>query len=252
MGQNPSIIEYYHNKESDDIMFDGFLSFFNQVFFFTSYVKEPKGSFPKPLSKEEEEIALQKAKEGDNEAKELLVRHNLRLVAHIVKKYTGAGEVDDLISIGTIGLIKAISSYKYGKGTVLATYVARCVENEILMHLRKSKKYKNDVSIYEGVGRDKDGNELTLESLLFSASDVVYKEVIEEINREKLLSLLSLHLEKREFDIIIMRYGFNGDAPLTQRETSQKLGISRSYISRIEKKAITKMRKVLTRDDVEL
>ncbi|MFI3167935.1 MAG: RNA polymerase sporulation sigma factor SigK [Bacillota bacterium] len=233
-------------------MFDGFLSFFNQVFFFTSYVKEPKGSFPQPLSKAEEEEALRKAKEGDNDAKELLVRHNLRLVAHIVKKYNGAGEVDDLISIGTIGLIKAISSYQYGKGTVLATYVARCVENEILMHLRRSKKYKNDISIYEGIGRDKDGNELKIESLLFSASDTVYKEVIEEINREKLLSLLKQHLEDREYDIIIMRYGITGGKPLTQRETSQKLGISRSYISRIEKKAISKMKKVLKRDDFEL
>ncbi len=233
-------------------MFDGFLSFFNQVFFFTSYVKEPKGSFPQPLSKEEEGEALQKAKEGDNEAKELLVRHNLRLVAHIVKKYTGAGEVDDLISIGTIGLIKAISSYQYGKGTVLATYVARCVENEILMHLRKSKKYKNDISIFEGIGRDKDGNELMLESVLFTASDVVYKEVIEEINREKLLAMLKQNLDEREYEIIIMRYGMTGGVPLTQREASQKLGISRSYISRIEKKAVTKMRKVLSRDDFEL
>lgn len=233
-------------------MFDGFLSFFNQVFFFTSYVKEPKGSFPQPLSKEQEEEALRKAKEGDNEAKELLVRHNLRLVAHIVKKYTGAGEVDDLISIGTIGLIKAISSYQYGKGTVLATYVARCVENEILMHLRKSKKYKNDISIFEGIGRDKDGNELMLESVLFTASDVVYKEVIEEINREKLLKMLKDNLDQREYEIIIMRYGLAGGVPLTQRESSQKLGISRSYISRIEKKAVTKMRKVLSRDDFEL
>ncbi len=233
-------------------MFDGFLSFFNQVFFFTSYVKEPKGSFPQPLTKAEEEEALRKAKEGDNEAKELLVRHNLRLVAHIVKKYNGAGEVDDLISIGTIGLIKAISSYQYGKGTVLATYVARCVENEILMHLRRSKKYKNDISIYEGIGRDKDGNELKIESLLFSASDTDYKEVIEEINREKLIALLKENLDDREYDIIIKRYGLAGGKPQTQRETSQSLGISRSYISRIEKKAISKMRKVLNRDDFEL
>lgn len=229
------------------MLFQGLLGFFNKIFFFTSYV-ENSGSFPKPLTKEEEEKALKLAKSGDKEAQETLIRHNLRLVAHIVKKYSGQGEVDDLISIGSIGLIKGINTFEYGKGTVLATYIARCVENEILMHLRATKKLKNNVSLNESVGRDKDGNELMICDLLYSEEDEVYRAVEVSVTSEKLQKLLKENLDKREYIIICLRYGLFGNCQKTQRETAETLGISRSYISRIEKKAIEKMREIISRD----
>ncbi|MEG1519828.1 MAG: RNA polymerase sporulation sigma factor SigK [Clostridia bacterium] len=229
------------------MFFNGLLGFFNKVFFFTSYVGTD-GSFPKPLSKEEEAICIEKAKNGDELAKETLIRHNLRLVAHIVKKYANQGEVDDLISIGSIGLIKGINTYEYGRGTVLATYIARCVENEILMHLRATKKLKNNVSIYEHIGRDKDGNELEIVDLLFEEEDSVFRKVDIDIQRQRLLEILKKSLDKREFQIICMRYGLNGQYQKTQRETAEILGISRSYISRIEKKAMLKLREKLIKE----
>lgn len=230
------------------MFYDGLLGFFNRVFFFTSYVGDG-GSFPKPLSKEEEKQCLEKAKAGDNEAKETLIRHNLRLVAHIVKKYSNCGDVDDLISIGSIGLIKGINTYKYGKGTVLATYVSRCVENEILMHLRRTKKLKLNISLSESIGRDKDGNELKIMDILSTDEEDVFKQVDEEIQHEKLIEFLKEHLNNREYRIIIMRYGLHGEDRMTQAETAKVLGISRSYISRIEKKAIEKLRKVLPKEN---
>lgn len=229
------------------MLFQGILGFFNKVFFFTSYVRN-NGSFPKPLSKEEEERMIALAQKGDEEAIETLIRHNLRLVAHIVKKYVGQGEIDDLISIGSIGLIKGIKTFKYGKGSVLATYAARCIENEILMHLRATKKLKNNVSMSESVGKDLSGNELLIEDLLFSDDDDVFKKVDEEVTRERLIRLLKENLTKREYTIITMRYGLNGNESMTQKETAEILGISRSYVSRIEKKALLKMREKLSKD----
>ncbi len=221
------------------------------MFFFTSYVSSG-GSFPKPLSKEEEEECLKKAKEGDNESKETLIRHNLRLVAHIVKKYANQGEVDDLISIGSIGLIKGINTYQYGKGSMLATYIARCVENEILMHLRSTKKLKNNISMFDSIGRDKDGNELQIMDTLSFEEDMVFREVNEEIQSKKLEKILYENLDPREYEIINLRYGLKCQVPLTQRETASKLGISRSYISRIEKKAIEKLRGKLNRENYDI
>ncbi len=229
------------------MLFQGLLGFFNKVFFFTSYVRN-NGSFPKPLTKEEEERAIALAQSGDEEAIETLIRHNLRLVAHIVKKYATQGEVDDLISIGSIGLIKGIKTFRYGKGSVLATYAARCIENEILMHLRASKKLKNNVSMSESVGKDLSGNELLIEDLLYSEDDDVFKKVDEDVTREKLDKLLRENLTKREYAIITMRFGLNGKDGKTQKETAEKLGISRSYVSRIEKKALLKMRDRLSKD----
>ena len=219
-----------------------------KIVFFTGSIGT-KNSFPKPLSKEEEEMYLERVAQGDKEAKEILIKHNMRLVAHIVKKYTGAAETDDLISVGSIGLIKAIGTYKQGKGTTLATYTARCIENEILMLIRANKKHKNTLLLSDSVGTDKDGNELTLMDLLFEKEDVVFERVESSIQREKLLEYVRKILSDREYTIICLRYALKGGIPLPQREVASVLKISRSYISRIEKHAIEKLRAKLKAED---
>ena len=230
-------------------MFFDFLSvLFTKIFFFTGLIQN-KGTFPKPLSPEDEKKYLELSRKGDKEAKEILIRHNMRLVAHIVKKYQGAAETDDLLSVGSIGLIKAINTYKDGKGTQLATYTARCIENEILMLLRSGKKHKNTVSLTDPVGTDKDGNELTLIDLLSEKEESVFAQVEKSIQREKFVAKLKEFLTEREFTILSMRYGLEDGVALPQREVAKKLGISRSYISRIEKRAIEKAREYLKRDD---
>lgn len=230
-------------------MFFDFLGLlFSKIFFFTGLVQN-KGTFPKPLSAQEEKKYLALARAGDKEAKEILIKHNMRLVAHVVKKYTGAAEMDDLISVGSIGLIKAINTFQEGKGTVLATYTARCIENEILMLLRSGKKHKNNVSLTDPVGTDKDGNELTLMDLLSEKEDNVFSQVEKSIQREKFIAVLKKFLTEREFTIISLRYGLEDGTALPQREVAKKLGISRSYISRIEKRAIEKARENLNKDD---
>ncbi len=230
------------------MFFDLLSLLFDKIFFFTGMVQD-KGTFPKPLSPEDEKKFLILARQGDEEAKEILIRHNMRLVAHIVKKYVGSAETDDLLSVGSIGLIKAINTYQDGKGTQLATYTARCIENEILMLLRSGKKHKNNVSLTDPVGTDKDGNELTLIDLLSEKEDSVFAQVEKNIQREKFVALLKKFLSEREFSILSMRYGLEDGAALPQREVAKKLGISRSYISRIEKRAIEKAREHLTKDD---
>ena len=226
-------------------MFLEFLwSLLGKIAFFTGTIGT-KNSFPKPLSKEEEEHYLSLAAKGDKQAKDMLVRHNMRLVAHIVKKYTGAAEADDLISVGSIGLIKAIGSYQSGHGTTLATYTARCIENEILMLIRANKKHKNTLSLSDPVGTDKDGNELTLMDLLFEKEDCVFEQVERRVQRERLLADIQRILTEREYTIICLRYALKGGIPLPQREVANVLKISRSYISRIEKRAIEKLRKNL-------
>lgn len=208
-------------------------------------------SFPKPLSKEEERLCLIAYKNGDVSAKEKLIRHNLRLVAHIVKKYQGAYDNDDLISVGTIGLVKAINTYDLEKGVQLATYTARCIENEILMLLRSNKKYKNTVSISEVVGTDKEGNELSLMDLLSVDEESVLSRVEQKILSEKLLKTVRECLNDREFTVIVLRFGLKGGVPLCQREVANLLKISRSYISRIEKKAIEKIRRYVKENNLE-
>ena len=219
-----------------------------KIVFFTGTIGT-KNAFPKPLSKEEEERYLRLAAKGDKEAKEILVKHNMRLVAHIVKKYNGAAETDDLISVGSIGLIKAINTYKSGQGTTLATYTARCIENEILMLIRANKKHRNTLSLSDLVGTDKDGNELTLMDLLFEKEDCVFEEVERSVQREKLLQQIQRILSEREYTIICLRYALKGGIPLPQREVANILKISRSYISRIEKHAIEKLRAKLRKED---
>ena len=200
------------------------------------------GSFPKPLTEQEEAYYLGKFKAGDEEARNILIEHNLRLVAHIVKKYNDAGDSDDLISIGTIGLIKGITSFNAEKKTKLATYVARCVENEILMSLRHDKKFANQVSLNEPIGLDGEGNEVSLIDVLQSDNE----DICERLDKENMVALLYKKirdsLQSREREIIKMRYGLCSDAPLTQREVAKTLGISRSYVSRIEKKALCKLK----------
>jgi RNA polymerase sporulation-specific sigma factor len=219
-----------------------------RLVFFTGTIGT-KNAYPKPLSKEEEELYLLRSMQGDKEARELLIRHNMRLVAHIAKKYTGAAETDDLISVGSIGLIKAIGTYKPDQGTALATYTARCIENEILMLIRANKKHKNTMSLSDPIGTDKDGNELTLIDLLFEKEDCVFEEVERAVQREKLLLQIQRILTEREYTIICLRYALKGGIPLPQREVANILKISRSYISRIEKHAIEKLRAKLCAED---
>lgn len=229
-------------------MIEAFYAILGRLFFFTGSVQDGT-SYPKPLSAEDEEKYLQLAREGDKHAKDMLVKHNMRLVAHIVKKYSGAAETDDMISVGSIGLIKAINTYQPGRGTRLATYTARCVENEILMLIRAGKKHKNSVSLSDPVGTDKDGNELTLMDLLFEKEDKVFGSVEQTLMQEKFLSAIKQLLNDRETEIICLRYALTGDVPLAQREVAQKLHISRSYVSRIEKRALNKLREGLNRED---
>lgn len=197
--------------------------------------------FPLPLSEEEESTLLIRLEHGDEEARNVLIERNLRLVAHIVKKFDSTGEdVDDLISIGTIGLIKGIGTFKRNRNTRLATYAARCIENEILMHLRSIKKNKNDLSIYDPIGTDKEGNEITLIDILDTGNEIVSEQVETLLEEEKLRERLN-QLSRREKKVIELRYGLNDGINKTQREISKMLGISRSYVSRIEKKALRKL-----------
>lgn len=219
-----------------------FLSFIlGKIVFFTGSVLS-KNSFLKPLSQEEEEECIDRLEQGDMEAREKLINHNMRLVAHIVKKYAGAGETDDLISIGSIGLIKAINTYKKEKGTKLATYTARCIENEILMMLRHQKKFSKDIYLSDPVGSDNEGNELTLMDLLYAEEDAVFLEVDRSIERERLIKFLKENLTKREYLVICLRFGLKDERNYAQREVAKLLKISRSYVSRIEKKAVEKLK----------
>lgn len=213
--------------------------------FLVGYVSNGN-SFPQPLNEKEEELYLQKFKDGDLHAKSVLVERNLRLVAHIVKKYSYPGkEVDDLISIGTVGLIKAIDSFDSSKGIRLATYAARCIENEILMLIRNNKKTKGEVYLQEPIGVDKEGNEISLMDVLSSDDDSIIEIVETKIQVKKLYSKIESSLAKRERLVIEMRYGLTDGKPKTQREIAKLLGISRSYVSRIEKRALKKLFKEL-------
>ena len=197
--------------------------------------------FPDPLSKEEEEIYVKKAQMGDTEARNQLIEHNLRLVAHIVKKYDHRKEdIDDLISIGTIGLIKGVDSYSYKKGTRITTYCARCIENEILMYFRSDKKNSKNVSINEGIGFDKDGNEITFLDILKTPKPDFALDLYKQTNMKLLKKYFDV-LTPREREIVIKRYGLNNQKETTQKEIAKELGISRSYVSRIEKRALTKL-----------
>lgn len=205
-----------------------------------SYVKN--NAFPQPLSEEEEARHLELMAQGNMESRNVLIEHNLRLVAHIVKKFDNTGEdLEDLISIGTIGLIKAIENFSPDKGTKLATFASRCVENEILMHLRSLKKTRKDVSLHDPIGTDKEGNEIALIDILGSESDEVADKVELKIEKSKIYDNLDI-LDEREKEVIRGRFGLDlGGEERTQREIAKELGISRSYVSRIEKRALMKL-----------
>ena len=200
-------------------------------------------SFPSPLTASKEQYYLQKYTEGDLEAKHILIEHNLRLVAHIVKKYqTMDDDTDDLLSIGTIGLIKSIVTFDPDKRVRLGTYAARCIENEILMYLRAKKKLSKNISLYEPIGTDREGNEIQLFDIIESNIDSAYDEVMLKENIKILYSKMESALSKRERLVLKMRYGLYNEEEYTQREIAKILGISRSYVSRIEKSAIEKLR----------
>ena len=214
-------------------------------FFLTGYISN-SNTFPVPLDEEEERMYLEKLREGDKSAKSILIERNLRLVAHIVKKYSFPNkDVDELISIGTVGLIKAIDSFDSTKGTRLATYASRCIENEILMLFRNNKKQKSEVYLQDPIGVDKEGNEFCLMDILSSEKDCVLDKVESNLQVKALYKKLSESLTRRESSILIMRYGLIDGKCKTQREIAKDLGISRSYVSRIEKKALKKLKKEL-------
>ncbi|MCC5911477.1 MAG: RNA polymerase sporulation sigma factor SigK [Clostridiaceae bacterium] len=211
------------------------------LLFGVSYVSN-NISFPQPLTLEEEKKYLELYEQGDEEARNILVERNLRLVAHIVKKYGNIGsEADDLISIGTIGLIKGITTFDRSKGTRLATYAARCIENEILMTIRASKKIKTEVSLQDPIGVDREGNEISLIDILGTEADEVINEVELKMQIKKLYAKMATVLKKRELMVLELRYGICNGGSKTQREIAKMLGISRSYVSRIEKRAIKKL-----------
>ena len=212
----------------------------------TAFFRGTFASFPKPLSEEEESEYIQRCKDGDTQARDLLIEHNLRLVAHIAKKYTTSGRIasvdfDDIISIGSIGLIKAIDSFNSGKSARLATYAARCIENEILMYIRSSKKYSNDIFLQDPIGHDFDGNEITVMDMVKSDDDPVPDEVSDKIDITRMMRKIDEVLDEREREIIRLRYAVCGGEEMTQREIASMLGISRSYVSRIETKALKKI-----------
>ena len=201
------------------------------------------GQFPKPLSEKKEREYLLKMKEGDAQARRLLVEHNLRLVAHIIKKYYGRqNEQDDLVSIGTIGLIKAIDTFNPDKSIRLSSYASRCIENEILMYFRAAKKSAQDMSLNETIDTDKDGNPLTLMDIM-AVDDHILDDLDRKLNAQKLGRFIREALSEREQTVIVLRYGLNGQEPMTQKQVAQRLGISRSYVSRIETKALKLLRK---------
>lgn len=225
-------------------MFEQFLLFLKRLFFATGYFSS--GSYPKPLTAEEEAECLAHMQLGSRKAREKLICHNMRLVAHIAKKYAKNNDLEDMISIGSIGLIKGVETFSAEKGANLATYLARCIENEILMNIRANKRYQNTVYLQNTIGVDNDGNEFTLMDVLAAGEDSVFKQAETIILRTSLLKLVHTRLTEREQKIILMRYGIEeGATPLTQLQTARKLGISRSYVSRIETRALEKLREAM-------
>lgn len=232
-------------------MFEFISQIISKLLFFSLYF-ENTGSFPKPLTSSEEAAAFKKLQStGSEDVRNYIIEHNLRLVAHIIKKYySQSGDNEDLISIGTIGLIKAVNSFSYSKGTRFATYASKCIENEILMHFRNIKKTAQDVFISDPIDTDSEGNTLTLGDIISEDFDMV-ESIDSEIKIKKLKGYILSALDERERMIIRLRYGLLGKGSLTQLQTAKQLKISRSYVSRIEKKALEKLYKCFRRDGIE-
>ena len=234
------------------MLIEGFFALLSNIFLFSAKL-DNSNSFPKQLSPEKEKEYLQKFKEsGDIEIRNILVKHNLRLVVFIAKKYNNYPDNDELISVGTLGLIKAINTYDYEKGSSLATYASRCIENEILMLLRNYKKRAQDVSIYESIGCDKEGNELPIIDLLQTDESSVYENLDREFLKKTMKRLVEKYLDEREKLVVNMRFGLINDIQMTQQNVADKLGISRSYVSRIEKRALNKLKKAITAEELQL
>ena len=232
------------------MIFESIGAFLSRLTFFYAYV-DNHSSFPKPLNKDEENALVEKMTNGDQEAKTRLIEHNMRLVSHIVKKYSSTAEADDLISAGSIGLIKGINSYNLQKGASLSTYTARCIENEILMLLRASKKHISVDSLDETLGSDADDNDISLmDTIPEKDEDDVFLKVNNSILMENIDKLMQRKLSKREYFVVKYRYGLNHSPAYTQREIADMLNISRSYISRIEKKALSILRDFLEPKDI--
>ena len=221
-------------------MFDILLKLIHELMFLAGYVGG-SNAFPKQLSNEEEKKYIELFSKGDMNARNILIEHNLRLVAHVTKKYSNELNADDLISIGIIGLIKGVNSFNYKKNSKLATYIAKCIENEVLMYLRKVKKTNMEISLDECIGKDKEGNALTFADILPAENVDIIDELSTRLDTKKLYIVMNKVLKREEKQIIAWRYGLNGKKRLTQQEIADKMGISRSYVSRIEKKAIKKM-----------
>lgn len=227
------------------MLFTFLQSIFSHIFFLFGYIQS-SNLFPEPLSKTEEEFYLRKYFNGDKQARDKLIEHNLRLVAHIAKKYDGKGQdMEELISIGSIGLIKAINSFKEEKNYKISTYASKCIENEILMYIRATKKQKSEVSMNTIIGTDKDGNDMQLEDVIDSeqkdAIDTIYNKIVTGQVKEFIKNKLS----EREKYIMTLRYGLDGNIPKTQQQIADELGISRSYVSRIETKVQNKLKKCI-------
>ena len=221
----------------------GFLTFLGSGMFTIGYISN-NNLFPETLSGEEEKKYIQLMAQGDEEAKNILIEHNLRLVAHVCKKYANSNvDQDDLISIGSIGLIKGINSFNVEKNIKLSTYISKCIDNEILMYLRSSKKLNSEVYLEEPIGKDKDDNTITLKEILENDEKSIDEEIELKLNIKKLYEKIKTMLKERERTIIELRFGLNGKEPKTQNEIAKKMGISRSYVSRIETKAIRKLSK---------
>ncbi len=220
------------------MIFETISQFMSKLMFFHGYINDYNG-FPDPLTKEEEDNLVVLMEQGNQEARETLIRHNLRLVAHVCKKYNGSAEAEDLISVGSIGLIKAIDSYKKEKGSQLSTYASRCIENEILMLFRANKKHKVCVSIEETIGVDKDGSEMTFKDIIPQDQEKDPDVIVEKrVIMEEIKEIMQKKLSAREFKIMSLRYGIFDGIERTQQEVADIMKISRSYISRIETKAI--------------
>ena len=221
----------------------GFLGFIKSAILVVGYIQS-SNLFPEPLTQAEEALYLKQLKEGNEEARNILIERNLRLVAHVAKKYSTSNvDTDDLISIGSIGLIKGINSFNVDKGSKLSTYISRCIDNEILMYLRSTKKLQNEVYLNDTIGEDKDSTVVTLQEVLVADEQTIDEQVDLKLQIKKLYGKISSILKDRERTIINLRFGLDGNKPKTQNEIAQEMGISRSYVSRIETKAIGKLAK---------
>lgn len=226
------------------MIYENLVAFTSKIYCFSSFVNNAQG-FPKPLTKEEELELIKKARGGDKTARDKVISHNLRLVVHIVKKYSHSLEADDLISVGTIGLIKAVDTFDYTKGAQLSTYASRCISNEILMLIRANKRHKDVISLNSVCNTSNDGNDIELEDIIPANEREVYEQVEQSCLIDKAREAIESQLTDVEKDVIYKRYGIINDDGMTQREVAKGLGISRSYVSRIESKALKTIKRAL-------